>query len=486
MNEKKIMLKIFDLQNILLFISILGFCYILKYVYHMIHFAYFGPLSKIPGPKLHFLLKGLTSWKQKNGMRWKWIQYEIFPKYGPIVRIAPNAILFADKDIIKQILVTNEFPKNRKYESMRLSSVTLLTATDIQWHKQRRKLLSSAFSIKYLDSLEPLIQSVIKSLIKKINVTLDVDSNDSNGTVINLSKMIHECTMDIVGETAFGCSFKMIENGDLPLIRKIFEERRRRSLISLFPILKPFKPADPYIENFARDLLKNRRQNIRREDLLQIMLDTQQDEGGMSDNEIYNQIIEFIFAGSDTSSFTITMLFAMLMENPTIEKKLVNELDEALKDEELSHIKLKPLTYLNCVINEVLRLHPISHDVGPGKVTTKDMVLGGYFIPKKTILCANIFQLHHSAKYWGDDVNEFIPERWLNPDKIPKDCFIPFSAGTRNCIGNNFALMVIRLLTSTLLKMYRFEYISGQDMDVVQFLTPNFKTKRYDIRIWKR
>ncbi|CAG8478606.1 1428_t:CDS:10 [Diversispora eburnea] len=351
--------------------------------------------------------------------------------------VSPNAILIADKDIIKQILVTNEFPKNKKYESMRLSSVTLLTATDIKWHKQRRKLLSSAFSTKYLDSLEPLIQSVIKSLIKKINVTLDVDSNDSNGTVINLAKLIHECTMDIVGETAFGGSFKMIENGDLPLIRKIFEERRRRSLVSSFPILKPFKPADP-------DLLKNRRQNSRREDLLQIMLDTQQGEEGMTDNEIYNQIIEFLFAGSDTSSFTITMLFAMLMENPTIERKLVSELDEALKDDELSHKKLKPLTYLNC----------------PGKVTTKDLVL--------------------------DDVNEFIPERWLNPDKIPKDCFIPFSAGTRNCIGNNFALMVIRLLTSTLLKMYRFEYISGQDMDVVQYLTPNFKTKRYDIRIWKR
>lgn len=58
------------------------------------------------------------------------------------------------------------------------------------------------------------------------------------------------------------------------------------------------------------------------------------------------------------------MLFAMLLENPTVMRKLINELDEALKDDELpSHIKLKSLTYLNCVINEILRLHPISHGI---------------------------------------------------------------------------------------------------------------------------
>ncbi|CAG8462428.1 5674_t:CDS:10 [Acaulospora morrowiae] len=475
------------LQDAIWPLLIIGFFHVARYVYNVIHLAYIGPLCKIPGPKLYFLSRKLASSKQAKGMRWKWIQYELFPKYGPFVRIAPRAVLIADKDAIKQILVTNELPKNDKYLQLELNSTTLLTART--WHKQRRRMLSPAFSIKYLTSIEPLIHSVFEDLIEKMEQSIASVGN-LDCAVINFVKIIQACTMDIIGETAFGSSFKTIMNGDHLLTQKVFEERRRRNLVGMFPILKYFMKLDPYVENFANNLMEGRRNGSRRQDLLQTILDAQHEDGGMTDIEICDQIIEFIFAGSDTTSFTTTMVFAMLVENPEVMKKLTEELDEALKDDESgkfpSHGKLKDLTYLNCVVNETLRLHPISHDAGPGKVTTEDTVLGGYLIPKGTMLGANIFQLHHSAKYWGEDVNEFKPERWLNPDKIPKDCFIPFSAGTRNCIGNNFALMVIRLLVSTLLARYRLEEIPGQDKDVVQFFTPNFKTKRYDIKVWKR
>jgi len=41
----------------------------------------------------------------------------------------------------------------------------------------------------------------------------------------------------------------------------------------------------------------------------------------------------------------------------------------------------------------------------------------------------NIYAIHHSKEYWGENVEEWIPERWLNVDKLPKDAFFPFSAG---------------------------------------------------------
>jgi cytochrome P450 len=97
-----------------------------------------------------------------------------------------------------------------------------------------------------------------------------------------------------------------------------------------------------------------------------------------------------------------------------------------------------------------------------------------------------MYRLHHSSKYWGDDVEEYIPERWLNPERIPKDCFLPFSAGTRNCIGQNFAMMVIRIIVVTLIRRYKFEDIPNQDMDIVHFLTPNLKTKQYNVKIYSR
>jgi hypothetical protein len=62
-------------------------------------------------------------------MRWKWLQYELFPKYGPVVRIAPQAVIVADRDMIKEILVNKDLPKNQKYDQLRtnLSVPTLLT-----------------------------------------------------------------------------------------------------------------------------------------------------------------------------------------------------------------------------------------------------------------------------------------------------------------------------------------------------------------------
>lgn len=101
-------------------------------------------------------------------------------------------------------------------------------------------------------------------------------------------------------------------------------------------------------------------------------------------------------------------------------------------------------------------------------------------------MAVNAYRLHHSSKYWGDDVEEYIPERWLNPERIPKDCFLPFSAGTRNCIGQNFAMMGIRIIVATLIQKYKFEDILNQDMDIVHFLTPSLKTKQYNVKIYSR
>ncbi|CAG8642976.1 3130_t:CDS:2, partial [Scutellospora calospora] len=133
---------------------------------------------------------------------------------------------------------------------------------------------------------------------------------------------------------------------------------------------------------------------------------------------------------SETTSFTATMIMIMIVKHPKVLEKLVKEIDEALvgisSDEVPTHDKIKHLPYLNGVINEGLRLFPTSR--GPGKEASEDLVLGGYFIPKGTIVVSNTLELHISKEYWGENAKEFVPERWLEPEKLTSDCFIPFSA----------------------------------------------------------
>ncbi|CAB4472669.1 unnamed protein product [Rhizophagus irregularis] len=477
---------LFSLQDVFLYIELFILAYTIKFFYDVIYLAYFSPLRMIPGPKHFALTKYFVSKKHTNGMRWKWLQYELFPEYGPVVRIAPQAVIIADPDMIKEILVIKDLPKNQKYDQLRtnLSIPTLLTTRDKTFHKKRRQIVAPAFSFKYLNSIEPLIHNCVKPLLIKFDEMVDQNQN-----IVNIYEMIHYCVLDITGETIFGGSFRFIETGNHPLPHKIFQELRRMIKLGMFPFLKPFIKQDPYILNFMTSLIKNRRQeDPERKDLLGMLLNAS--ERSMSDIELHYQAIEFLIAGSDTSSFSSAMTMIKLIQNPDKLDTLFKEIDESFPEFNIdklpSHDKLKQLPYLNAVINETLRLHPINYDIGPGRITIEDTIIGDYFFPKGTTLAVNAYRLHHSSKYWGDDVEEFVPERWLNPERIPKDCFLPFSAGTRNCIGQNFAMMVIRIIVATLIQKYKFEDILNQDMDIVHYLTPSLKTKQYNVKIYSR
>ncbi|CAG8469801.1 6848_t:CDS:10 [Acaulospora colombiana] len=388
-------------------VKIIVLLYGLKYIYDTILLAYFGPLSKIPGPKVTFLSNLFITVRQINGQRWKWLQYEIVPKYGSLVRVGPKMIVVSDKDMVKQ---------------------------------------------------------------------------------------------DIIGETAFGGSFKLVREGNHPLPRKVFQELRRRVLVSgaresdlfifniskklierfikfqksAFPIFGSFLKVDPYLIDFTSRIIEERRASTStRKDLLQVLLDTKNmTDGGLSDFEVFDQCIEFLIAGSDTTNFATSMTMLELIRHPDVFKKLVEELDDALSKEEdserrlvPSHDKLKNLPYLNAVINEGLRLYPSTR--GPGKLVTEDIVIGGYLIPKGTSLTVNIFGVHRSKEYWGEDSNEFIPERWLNPENIPADGFIPFSA-------------------VALVSRYEFQDIPGQDEEMLHFVTTGLRTKSHNVKVRHR
>jgi cytochrome P450 len=132
----------------------------------------------------------------------------------------------------------------------------------------------------------------------------------------------------------------------------------------------------------------------------------------------------------------------------------------------ISKEDLPKMVYLERVIKETLRLFPIGPIIG--RVVTKEIKLGRYVLPVGAICGLGIYALHHDKAIWGEDVEEFDPDRFLPENETKRDpkCYIPFSVGPRNCIGKQYAMMSMKSLVSTVLRKYKLK--SNLDYRTIQ------------------
>ena len=133
-----------------------------------------------------------------------------------------------------------------------------------------------------------------------------------------------------------------------------------------------------------------------------------------------------------SSSCAITYYIA---SNPEVQKKLQNEIDEALQGEDnpaSSYEVVKNLPYLNAVINEGLRMHSTSAIGLPRIVPEGGMTIQNHFFEQGTVLSVPSYTIHRDVGVWGDDASVFRPERWFEGDAdAMQRTFNPFSYGPR-------------------------------------------------------
>ncbi|CAG8453212.1 122_t:CDS:10 [Ambispora leptoticha] len=480
--------------DILALVKICTIVFLGWYLAKSFYVAFLGPLSKIPGRKRDAFAIWLSLPTILAGKDWLKNRL-IHAEFGPIIRTGPNFLFVGDRDAIKKIVITEDFPKAQFYKLFRRKSdeETLFSGTDKKFHKLRRRMLSPAFSIKYLASLEPLIKNCFRDVIIIIDHLINDLSMGVNGrkqsAIINIYQIIHNCSLDVIGETAFGRKFDMVLTNKHQIPDEVRYSLRRMVMVAFLPFARLFMRERKYLEEFVTKLAKTRRQqhpDVVKKDILQILLDSVDDENtGLTDYEILGQIEEFMIAGSDTTSFSTSIAMILLSRHQRVLEKLFQEIRAAIPeigpDNLPDYALLKELPYLNAVINETLRLWPITLNGLTIRELTKDIMIGPYHVPAGTVVFPSTYYLHTNKELWGPDALEFVPERWLVPERIPKDAFYPFSAGSRNCIGQNFALLEMRLIIASLVRRYEFTDIPGQPFDIKHFITPMLTNHQYNI-----
>ena len=193
----------------------------------------------------------------------------------------------------------------------------------------------------------------------------------------------------------------------------------------------------------------------RKVDLLDLMVESNEDTS-LTRKELLNNIFLFFLAGHETTSGTLTATLYFLSRHPDIQDKVREEIEQIFHGDEPNYDSIKLLQYVNLVMNESSRL------LGPvtslSRVAKEDCTLEGYHVPKGTILVLSILNIHRDKDIWGDDVLEFNPDRWTpeNVKKRPNNSFIPFGAGSRICLGNNFANLEMRITLVKLIQRFKF------------------------------
>merc|ERR1711865_298319 len=128
-----------------------------------------------------------------------------------------------------------------------------------------------------------------------------------------------------------------------------------------------------------------------------------------------DMVLNFLIAGRDTTAHSLSWTFHLLLGHPEVEKRVLEEIEEVIGDKAVAYDDLNKLPFLQAVVNESLRLYP-SVPLDAKKAIEDDTLPDGTFVQSGDVVVYNIFAMGRSKKIWGDDADDFKPERWLNKD----------------------------------------------------------------------
>ncbi|KAF9320790.1 hypothetical protein BG003_004777 [Podila horticola] len=189
------------------------------------------------------------------------------------------------------------------------------------------------------------------------------------------------------------------------------------------------------------------------------------DESGKPFDRIYlrDMLMNFLLAGRDTSTNLLTFMCYNLGTHPEAMERVRQEVFDVVgRDRKPDHDDIKKLKFMKQVINETLRLYPAV----PFNIKTcleDDVLPNGYFIPKGSLVVHSSYVTHRMKEYWGDDAEEFDPDRW-GPERVKivrPFIFFPFHAGPRICLGQNFAYNQVMNTMTRMLQHYTWKVVDG-------------------------
>ncbi|KAI6185701.1 hypothetical protein M3Y98_00052400 [Aphelenchoides besseyi] len=353
----------------------------------------------------------------------------------------------------------------------------LLTSSAEPW-KPRRKLLTPTFHYDILKNFVHIFNKQTDILIEQLERMCAENQN----YIEDVGKPISLCALDIICESSMGQTVRAQSESESEYVRAvlrindIIQNRQRNPLVrpdilfNLFGEGKEHQWAINVLHSFSRRVIKERRQALEedtctpneRPAFLDLLLELER-QGLLDEKSIQEEVDTFMFEGHDTTSTAATWAMHVLGCYPNVQQKVLDEIQRVCGDAaEITLDHLSQLKYLECCLKEVLRLYP-SVPMIVRRLGSK-MQIGETEVPIGTEILINIYLIHRDPAYWKDP-EVFDPDRFLPENANGRHAFayIPFSAGSRNCIGQRFALMEEKIMVVGLVRAFLIESVRRRD-----------------------
>ncbi|KAK9131360.1 hypothetical protein Sjap_011847 [Stephania japonica] len=420
---------------------------------------------------------------------WSWpmnLGHAIVPRVTPFVMNAVQnygklpliwagktpRLVVVDPAMVKEIL-SDKFNHFEKPQVNPLILVLTRGLTSLEGEKwaNHRKIINPAFHLEKLKDMVQAFSTSCSELIERWQKLVE-----SQGSCeLDVWPELESLTADVISRTAFGSNY---EEG-----KKIFELQKEQATLVIEAMQSLYIPGfrfiptrknrkrnnlDKEIKAMLKQMIDKREQAIKTGqsdagDLLSLML---QSNNHVSDRfsecltieEVIEECKLFHFAGQETTSSLLTWTMIVLAMHPNWQEEARREVHQFCRKNPPSFDAISHFKIVTMILYEVLRLYPPVVEFY--RHSCKTIKVGNVSLPPGVDLTLPILLLHHDRDLWGEDVEEFKPERFAEGiSKAPKEqlAFFPFGWGPKICVGQNFAMIEAKMALAMILQNFSFE-----------------------------
>ncbi|KAK1573263.1 cytochrome P450 [Colletotrichum navitas] len=466
------------------------------------------PLARVPGPRLAAISNVWYAWQVRNGRMLK-LGKTLHKRYGPAVRVGPNEVWFDSADAFKHIYRAGSgYEKSDFYLSTALQrpditytplptftspdTLDLLSERDTQRYRLQRRLIGPLYQTAHLKRHELALDAVLERVVATLR-SLD-------GAEVDLKEWMHIIAVESLSAVVLSWSPNYLrDRTDHASSSHGYMGWRRKSVFGLFPLAvraellskalgrafaniwlvtyRTPRNFRPFFTGVYRQVSRRVTaalagkpvpKNDRKDDFLADLIRLHKDKPEFSEAYLRRMAITNFGAGHETMCSALTSIMAMIGSHPGVQRRATGEVRSAAVDPKVYDHAVR-LVYTQAAIKEAQRLYPVLGMALPRTVPPEGLAVHGQTFPPGTTVGCNPVSLHRNTAIFGDDAEEYNPDRWLDAERDVRSMErfnLTWGGGGRMCPGRHLAELVVYKTIPALLEHFDVEVVMPPEEEI--------------------